>query len=54
MQENKELKKQIHSNNQDTKNSNCSQTTPITSIIIFVFIIVLLMGLCIYLYFFKR
>ena len=49
--ENEELKKQIKSNNQ---NSKCSQTTPKTSIIICVIIIVLLLGLCIYLYFFKR
>ena len=52
--ENEELKKQIESNNQNTKNSKCSQTTPKTSIIICVIIIVLLLGLCIYLYFFKR
>ena len=46
--ENEELKKQIG------KKSNGSQSTPNSSIIICVGIIVLLLGLCIYLYFFKR
>ena len=50
--ENDKLKKQINSKDQDTKNSNNSQSTPNRSIIICVLIVVL--GLCIYLYFFKR
>lgn len=45
------LKKQINSNNQ---NSNNSQTTPNITMIICVLIIILLLGFCIYLYFFKR
>ena len=52
--ENKDLKNQIDSNNQDNKNPNNSQSTQTTFIIICVLIIVLLLGLCIYLYFFKR
>ena len=46
--ENEELKKQIG------KKSNGSQSTPNSSIITCVAIIILLLGLCIYLYFFKR
>jgi flagellar basal body-associated protein FliL len=46
--ENEELKKQLG------KKSNGSQSTSNTSIIICVLIILLLLGLCIYLYFFKR
>ena len=46
--ENEELKKQLG------KKSNGSQSTPNTSIIICVAIIILLLGLCTYLYFFKR
>jgi len=50
-QEIKELKKHINSNN---KNSNNSQSTQTTTVIICVLIIIILVGLCIYLYFFKR
>ena len=46
--ENEELKKQIG------KKSNGSQSTPNSSIIICVAIIILLLGLCIYLYFYKH
>ena len=52
--ENDKLKKEINSKNQDTKNCNNSQSTPNTSIIICVGTIILLLGLCIYLYFFKH
>ena len=51
----KELKKQINLNNENNKKINDSQSTQTTPIIIIcVLIIILLLGLCTYLYFFKR
>ena len=51
----KELKKQINLNNENNKKINDSQSTQTTTIIIIcVLIIIVLLGLCIYLYFFKR
>ena len=52
-EENAELKKIIDSMNQDNKKCNDPQSTQNTSVIICVAIIVLLLGLCIYLYLFK-
>ena len=52
--DNAELKEMIDSNNQENKKCNDPQSTSNTSVIICVAIIVLLFGLCIYLYFFKH
>ena len=53
-EENAELKKLIDSMNQENKKCNDPQSTSNTSVIICVAIIVLLLGLCIYLYFYKH
>ena len=51
--ENIELKKEINSKNEENKQLNTSQSIQKTIIIVGVLIILVLLGLCVYLYFFK-
>ena len=52
--ENIELKKEINSKNEENKKLNTSQSIQKTIIIVGVLIILVLLGLCIYLYFYKH
>ena len=52
--QNEELKKEINSKNQENKKLNTSQSIQKTIIIVGVLIILVLLGLCIYLYFYKH